>query len=64
MDGNTKTLYADSATTAKELCGQLSEKVGITHSFGFSIYIALYDKVSELRSRIKILLSNKAYILP
>jgi myosin-7 len=47
MDGNTKTLYADSATTAKELCGQLAEKVGIATTFGFSIYIALYDKVSQ-----------------
>ena len=47
MDGNTKTLYADSATTAKELCAQLAEKVGISSTFGFSIYIALYDKVRE-----------------
>jgi myosin-7 len=45
MDGNTKTLYADSATTAKELCGQLAQKVGVSCTFGFSIYIALYDKV-------------------
>ncbi|CAB3984354.1 Unconventional myosin-VIIa [Paramuricea clavata] len=50
MDGNTKTLYADSATTAKELCGQLAEKVGVAATFGFSIYIALYDKVSSLGS--------------
>lgn len=28
MDGNTKTLYADSATTARELCDALSDKIG------------------------------------
>jgi len=48
MDGNTKTLLADSATTAKELCQQLSERIALKDQFGFSLYIAQYDKVGTM----------------
>ena len=47
MDGNTKTLLADSATTAGELCEQLTKKIELQDPFGYSLYIALFDKVSN-----------------
>lgn len=50
MDGTTKTLLTDSATTAKELCNALADKISLKDRFGFSLYIALFDKVRPLCS--------------
>uniref|UniRef100_A0A4X1UHI2 Unconventional myosin-VIIa n=1 Tax=Sus scrofa TaxID=9823 RepID=A0A4X1UHI2_PIG len=50
MDGTTKTLLTDSATTARELCNALADKISLKDRFGFSLYVALFDKVSSLGS--------------
>jgi FERM N-terminal domain. len=49
MDGTVKKLNADSATTAEELCHQLYDNINLKDHFGFSLFIALFDKVSTLK---------------
>ncbi|XP_051562758.1 unconventional myosin-VIIb-like [Myxocyprinus asiaticus] len=48
MDGRTISLPVDSASTSKEVCQVLSQKVKLQDMFGFSLYMALYDKVWSL----------------
>ncbi|CAG0908522.1 unnamed protein product, partial [Cyprideis torosa] len=50
MDDQTKTLLKDSATTDRELCYELADKIALRDQFGFSLYIALFDNVSSLGS--------------
>lgn len=46
MDGTVKKLSADSSTTAEELCNQLYDNIKLKDHFGFSLFIALFDKVN------------------
>ncbi|XP_061492399.1 unconventional myosin-VIIb isoform X2 [Rhineura floridana] len=48
MNGSSITVPADSASTAKEICQCVAEKTNLKDTFGFSLYIALHDKVWSL----------------
>ena len=50
MDGSTKSLLCDSATTTRELTKGLADTIGITDTFGFSLFIAIFDKVASIGS--------------
>lgn len=50
MDGRSINLPVDSSSTSKEICQLLSSKVKLKDTFGFSVYVALYEKV---RSRTR-----------
>ncbi|KAI3369062.1 hypothetical protein L3Q82_026031 [Scortum barcoo] len=50
MDGRSINLPVDSASTSKEICQLLSNKVKLKDAFGFSVYAALYEKVWALGS--------------
>uniref|UniRef100_UPI00398F769D unconventional myosin-VIIa-like n=1 Tax=Pristiophorus japonicus TaxID=55135 RepID=UPI00398F769D len=50
MSGLSLSISIDSATTANEICKSLASKIGLKDTFGFSIYIALYETVSSLGS--------------
>lgn len=48
MNGEAKTVEADSASTAEEIVNILSGSIGLKDSFGFSLFVTLYDKVLSL----------------
>ncbi|XP_062306688.1 unconventional myosin-VIIa [Osmerus eperlanus] len=50
MDGQTLSLPVDSASSSQEMCQVLSQKVKLKDGFGFSLYVALYEKVWSLGS--------------
>ncbi|XP_034036571.1 unconventional myosin-VIIb [Thalassophryne amazonica] len=50
MDSRLINLPVDSASTSKEICQILSNKIKLKDTFGFSLYVALYEKVWALGS--------------
>ncbi|XP_053696662.1 myosin-VIIa-like [Sabethes cyaneus] len=50
MDGSSKNLEIDSATTAGEMCENLAHSLGLKDVFGFSIFVMLMEKVLSLHS--------------
>ncbi|KAI4829194.1 hypothetical protein KUCAC02_023254, partial [Chaenocephalus aceratus] len=50
MDGRSINLPVDSSSTSREICQLLSNKIKLKDTFGFSVYVALYEKVWALGS--------------
>ncbi|XP_019936002.2 unconventional myosin-VIIa [Paralichthys olivaceus] len=48
MDGRSINMPVDSSSTSKEICQVLSNKIKLKDTFGFSLYVALYEKVWAL----------------
>ncbi|XP_050163947.1 LOW QUALITY PROTEIN: unconventional myosin-VIIb-like [Myiozetetes cayanensis] len=48
MNGQSITVPADSASIAKEICQFIADKIKLKDAFGFSLYIAVFDKVWSL----------------
>uniref|UniRef100_A0A8C4VB56 Myosin VIIB n=1 Tax=Falco tinnunculus TaxID=100819 RepID=A0A8C4VB56_FALTI len=48
MNGQSITVPADSASIAKEICQFIADKTKLKDMFGFSLYIAVFDKVWSL----------------
>ncbi|XP_075363613.1 unconventional myosin-VIIb [Mycteria americana] len=48
MNGQSITVPADSASIAKEICQFIADKMKLKDVFGFSLYIAVFDKVWSL----------------
>lgn len=45
MDGRTVGLHLESASTSAEICQAMAESTGLKDTYGFSLYISLYEKV-------------------
>lgn len=50
MDGTTRNIQVDSASTSREVCQQLAQSIGLKDLFGFGIFITIYDKGMPLGS--------------
>lgn len=52
MDGRTLSLPVDSASTAGEICQALAKKAQLSDTFGFSLYVSMYEKVTTTPDEI------------
>ncbi|XP_019957019.2 unconventional myosin-VIIa-like [Paralichthys olivaceus] len=50
IDGRTISLHLDSASTSAEICQAVALQTGLKDTYGFSLYISLYDKMWSLGS--------------
>lgn len=45
LDGRSVDLHLDSASISAEVCRALADKINLQDTYGFSLYISLFDKV-------------------
>uniref|UniRef100_H3CR28 Myosin VIIBb n=1 Tax=Tetraodon nigroviridis TaxID=99883 RepID=H3CR28_TETNG len=50
LDGRSVHLHLDSASTSAEVCQVLADKINLQDTYGFSLYISLFDKMCSLGS--------------
>ncbi|XP_058601232.1 unconventional myosin-VIIb [Onychostoma macrolepis] len=50
MDGRSITLTVDSASTSAEVCNSIIQKINLQDTYGFSLYVAMYEKMWSLGS--------------
>ncbi|XP_044074657.1 unconventional myosin-VIIb-like [Siniperca chuatsi] len=50
MDERTVSLHLDSASTSAEVCKAVADKIDLRDTYGFSLYISLYEKMWSLGS--------------
>ncbi|XP_031721181.1 unconventional myosin-VIIb-like isoform X1 [Anarrhichthys ocellatus] len=50
LDDRTVSLQVDSASTSAEVCQAVADKIDLRDTYGFSLYISLYDKMWSLGS--------------
>lgn len=61
MDGRAVSLPVDSASTSKEICQLLANKIKLTDTFGFSLYVTLYEKVHQILT-LRLFVLNRLYL--
>ncbi|XP_042338431.1 unconventional myosin-VIIb-like, partial [Plectropomus leopardus] len=50
LDGRTVSLQLDSASTSAEVCQAVADQIDLRDTYGFSLYISLFDKMWSLGS--------------
>uniref|UniRef100_A0A3P8U3G5 Myosin VIIBb n=1 Tax=Amphiprion percula TaxID=161767 RepID=A0A3P8U3G5_AMPPE len=50
MDGHSVSLPLESASTSAEVCQAVADQLGLKDTYGFSLYISLYEKMWSLNS--------------
>uniref|UniRef100_A0A672N0X2 Unconventional myosin-VIIa-like n=1 Tax=Sinocyclocheilus grahami TaxID=75366 RepID=A0A672N0X2_SINGR len=50
MDGKSVTFTVDSASTSAEVCNSIIQKINLQDTYGFSLYVAMYEKIWSLGS--------------